>query len=119
MWKRYGEIGLDVVAAFIAYRFLGWLGFALWSLFVVGWFAVQIIGTQQMIMKTLLSRLPDRCAFCHREIVDEGGVFDADGTYHEACSDKLESLDALRHEAGVSSSEAIHRSGHTPGISNP
>jgi hypothetical protein len=35
-------------------------------------------------MNTLLSRLSDRSAFCHREIVDEGGVLDEDGIYHEA-----------------------------------
>ena len=60
-------------------------------------------------MKTLLSRLPDRCAFCHREIVDEGGVFDEQRIYHAACSDKLESLEGLRKEAGVPLSEAIHK----------
>jgi hypothetical protein len=58
-------------------------------------------------MNTLLSRLPDRCAFCHREIVDEGGLFHAEGIYHAACSDKLESLEGLRREAVVPFSEAV------------
>lgn len=44
------------------------------------------------MMQTLLSPLPNRCAFCHREIVDEGGIIDDEGIYHEACLDKLERL---------------------------
>ncbi len=109
MMKRYVEIAVDVAVAFAAYYFLGWIGFALWTLFVVSWFATKLISNQQVIMKTLLSRLPDRCAFCHREIVDEGGVFDDAGIYHGACLDKLESLEELRKETGVSSAEAIHK----------
>jgi hypothetical protein len=46
---------------------------------------------------------------CHREIVDEGGVFDEEGIYYEKCLDKLDSLEELRKEAGVSAREAIHR----------
>ena len=109
MSKRYAEVAIDVAVAFVLYHFLGWIGFALWVLFVVSWFAVQLLGHQRIIAKTLLSRLPDRCAFCHREIVDEGGVFDEDGVYHAACAEKLESLEELRKEAGVPYSEAIHR----------
>jgi hypothetical protein len=109
MLKRYAEIGADVAIAWVAYYLFGWVGFALWALFLISWLAVQLIGNQQVIMKTLLSRLPDRCAFCHREIVDEGGVFDEDGIYHEICSEKLDSLEALRMEAGIPSSEAIQR----------
>jgi hypothetical protein len=102
-------VGFNVVIAFVAYRFLGWLGFGVWVFFVISMFAVQMITTQKTTLNSLLSRLPDRCAFCHREIVDEGGVFDHDGIYHSACSDKLESLEELRREAGVRASEAIHK----------
>ncbi len=109
MLKRYAEIGADVAIAWVAFRLFGWIGLALWALFVISWFATQLISNQQIIMKTLLSRLPDRCAFCHREIVDEGGVFDEEGIYHAACSDKLDSLEGLRKEAGVPSAEAIHK----------
>jgi hypothetical protein len=41
--------------------------------------------------------------------VDEGGILDEDSIYHEACLEKLESLEELRKEAGVPLSEAIHR----------
>ncbi len=109
MWKTYAEVAIDVAVAFVAYYFLGWVGFALWVFFVVSWFAVQLIGYQRTMMQTLLSRLPDRCAFCHREIVDEGGIFDEDGIYHAACLDKLEALEDLRMEAGVPISEAVHK----------
>lgn len=107
MWKRYAEMALDVAIGLGAYRFLGWVGLALWVFFVVCNYLSQLLTSQQVMTKTLLSRLPDRCAFCHREIVDEGGVFDEDGIYHEACADKLESLEELRKEAGVPYSQAI------------
>jgi hypothetical protein len=54
-----------------------------------------------MILQTtrdvLLSRLPDRCAMCHREIVDEGGVtdFDLEGelkTFHATCAEKIDAM---------------------------
>jgi hypothetical protein len=114
MLKTYAEIGVGVAIAAGAHYFLGWIGFALWALVVVIWFAVQVISNQKVIMKTLLSRLPERCAFCHREIVDEGGTFDENGIYHHACADKLESLEDLRKEAGVPYSEAIHRPQRRP-----
>jgi hypothetical protein len=109
MLRRYAEIGADVAIASVAYYLAGWVGFALWTLFVISWFATQLISNQQVIMNTVLSRLPDRCTFCHREIVDEGGVFDEEGIYHAACSEKLDSLEGLRREAGVPLSEAIHK----------
>jgi hypothetical protein len=109
MLKRYAEIALDVAIGSIGYYYLGWIGLALWALFLICNYLYQMCSDQKIMMNTLLSRLPDRCAFCHREIVDEGGVFDEDGIYHEACSEKLESLEGLRKEAGVSLSEAIHR----------
>lgn len=106
--KTYLEVIIDALVAGTAYYFLGWIGFALWAFFVVSLFAVQLIGAQRTIMQTLLSRLPDRCAFCHREIVDEGGILDDDSIYHEKCIDKLESLESLRKEVSVPVSEAIH-----------
>jgi len=36
------------------------------NVFLVGWFATQLMSNRQVILKTLLLRLPDRCAFCHR-----------------------------------------------------
>lgn len=101
MWKRYVEITVDVAIAFVAYRLVGWIGFALWAFFVFANIATHVNGNQQVMMRTLLSRLPDRCALCHREILDEGGVFDEDGIYHAVCSDKLEGLEDLRKKAGV------------------
>jgi hypothetical protein len=108
-WQQYLEPIVDVVIAAIAYYFLHWIGFALWVFFVVSRYGFLLLSTQQDIRSALLSRLPDRCAFCHREIVDEGGVFDANGIYHAGCSDKLESLEDLRMEAGVPAREAIHK----------
>jgi hypothetical protein len=108
MWKRYAAIAVDVAIGFVAYYFLGWIGFALWTLFVLLHIATQVAGNHRVIMETLLSRLPNRCALCHREILDEGGVFDEDGIYHAVCSDKLAGLEDLRREAGVPYSEAIH-----------
>ncbi len=93
MLKRYIEIGIDAAVAWIAYYLFGWIGFAVWALFVISHFLSQLFGDQRIIMNTLLSRLPDRCAFCHREIVDEGGLVDEEGMiYHEACSDKRDSF---------------------------
>lgn len=86
--KQYIEVVLDAAAAFVWYYFWGWIGFALWVFFVVSLFCVQMIQAQKTTMTTLLSRLPNRCAMCHREIVDEGGVFDGDGIYHMDCSEK-------------------------------
>jgi hypothetical protein len=107
-WKLYIEIAADLVVAAVAYHFFGWIGFALCALFVMSQFAVQLIRAQRVMMNTLLSRVPDRCAFCHREIVDEGGILDNESSYHEKCIGKLESLESLRKEAGVPVSEAIH-----------
>jgi hypothetical protein len=107
--KRYLEVGIDAGFAGGAYYFFGWIGLAVWAIFLFGWYATQMISNQRIMTQTLLSRLPDRCAFCHREIVDEGGEFDEEGVYHAACAAKLESLEGLRKEAGVPYSEAIHR----------
>jgi len=104
-----GELVGDAVVAYVAYRLFGWIGFAVWTLFVMTHFLYQLLIVQRTMSATLLSRLPDRCAFCHREIVDEAGVFDEEGIYHQTCSDKLNSLEELREEAGVRYSEAIQR----------
>ena len=109
MLGQYVEIAVDAAIAYAAYYFFGWIGFAIWTSIVVTRFLAQLVRDQRAIAKVLLERLPDRCGFCHREIVDEGGVFDEDGIYHSTCADKLESLEELREEAGVRSSEAIHK----------
>ncbi|HEU5409175.1 MAG TPA: hypothetical protein VFU48_15515 [Nitrospira sp.] len=90
--QRYFFIAADVLFALLMYRLFGWIGAALWIFFVLLWVANRIYGDQHIIMETLLSRLPDRCAMCHREILDEGGIVDGDGIYHAACSDRLEVL---------------------------
>jgi hypothetical protein len=92
----YGEIALDLAVAIAAYRFFRWFGFALWALFVLCNYGYQIASYQKTAMNTLLSRLPNRCAMCHREIVDEGGIIDdgGEGIYHERCIDKLQEVRA-------------------------
>jgi hypothetical protein len=90
---HYGEIAVDLAVAVAAYYFLHWIGFALVALFIVCNYGYQIANYQKTTMNTLLSRLPDRCAMCHREIVDEGGIIDdaeGGGIYHEKCIEKLE-----------------------------
>jgi len=95
--ERYFYVTLDAVGAFIAYHFFGWVGFGCWALFTLLFILNQIHEAMTTTMTTLLSRLPDRCAMCHREIVDEGGTV-AKGLegetriYHEECSNKLESI---------------------------
>lgn len=108
MPRRLAEVALDLAVAVAAYYFLGWIGFALWVFFVASWFGVQLVGYQRTMMQTLLSRLPDRCAFCHREIVDEGGIVDKDGIYHAACADKLQAPEGLRLEAGDDAGKQSH-----------
>jgi hypothetical protein len=98
MLKRYFEIGFDVGVAGVAYYLFGWIGLALWMFFVVSVFGNRLLTDQQVIMNTLLSRLPDRCAMCHREIVDEGGIVDENGIYHEACSEKLDVIEERRRK---------------------
>ena len=109
MLKRYVEVGVDAAVAYGAYYLFGWVGLAIWVVFLLGWYFTQLISAQQTALNTLLSRLPDRCAFCHREILDESGIFNEEGTYHAVCLEKLESLESLREEAGVPLSEAIHK----------
>ena len=43
---------------------------------------IQLIDDQRVMMNMLLSRLSDRCEFCHREIVDQGGVVDENEIHH-------------------------------------
>ena len=98
--RQYGELAVDMAVAVVAYYFLHWIGFALWAFFVLCNYGYQIANHQKTMMNTLLSRLPDRCAMCHREIVDEGGIIDDDGEgiYHEKCMDKLEMIRARSQE---------------------
>jgi hypothetical protein len=88
--NRWFEIALDLMIVGIAYLAFGWIGFAISGLAIVLYFLHQSLEAQQTTMNTLLSRLPDRCAVCHREILDEGGVFDEEGIYHTSCASKLE-----------------------------
>jgi hypothetical protein len=94
---QYVEIAVDLGVAILAYYFLHWFGFALWVFFVLCNYGYQITIYQKTTMNTLLSRLPERCAMCHREIVDEGGL-DEEGIYHEKCFDSLEQFRASSQE---------------------
>jgi len=49
MLRRYAEIGADVAIAWVAFQQFGWIGLALWALFVISWFATQLISNQQII----------------------------------------------------------------------
>lgn len=96
-WKQYAEIGGDVLAVAVAFLIGHWIGFALVVVAVALVYAYKALTVLQTTRDVLLSRLPDRCAMCHREIVDEGGVIDFNledeaRTYHEACSEKLDAL---------------------------
>ena len=77
-WKQYAAIGGDLLAVFIAFLVGKWLGFALAVLFIVLVWGHQTLTTLQTTRDVLLSRLPDRCALCHREILDESGVLEDD-----------------------------------------
>jgi hypothetical protein len=66
-----------------------WLGFALGTLFIALVWGQQTLAALNATRDVLLSRLPNRCGMCHREIVDEGGTIDEDfegemKIYHEA-----------------------------------
>jgi hypothetical protein len=89
-WKLYAEVAGDVLLGLVAYHLGGWIGFALWVFFVIAVAFAKLVAHQEIMSKTLLSRLPDRCAMCHREIVDEGGVVDKEGIFHEVCLEKRE-----------------------------
>ena len=108
-WKKYLEVGLNAAVAVGLYYLFGWIGVVAWAFFVAVLFLSQLLTNQQAILRILTSRLPDRCAFCHREILDEGGIFDEEGIYHAACIDKRDSLEEHRRIAGVPSSESIHK----------
>lgn len=108
-WKHYLDIGFSAAVAVGLYYFVGWIGFAVWAFIVAVLFLREFLTNLQMIRGTLTARLPHRCDFCHREIVDEGGIVDAEGIYHAACSDRLESLEEHREIAGVPPWEATHK----------
>lgn len=93
--KHIAEIAVDLFIVCIAFYFGHWFGFALCVVFIASYYAVRVLLVLQTIQNVLLSRMPDRCARCHREIVDEGGIIDTDidgeiRVYHEACSEKLD-----------------------------
>jgi hypothetical protein len=96
-WKSYVSIAGDALTVFIAFYFGRWIGFAL-AVFCIGsLYALRMEAIQETTRNVLLSRLPDRCAMCHREILDEPGVlehdfFDELKTYHESCGEKLDAM---------------------------
>jgi formate-dependent nitrite reductase membrane component NrfD len=68
--KRYIEIALDAALAGAAYAWWGWIGVAVIGFVVFSRYFFLIIENQQATvnaLKAVYSRLPDRCAFCHRE----------------------------------------------------
>jgi len=105
--RQWIEASIEAAIAYAAYYLFGWIGLAIYVVFLMVLFATQFASNQQALTKILLSRLPNRCVVCHREILDEGGVVDKDGIYHGACSDKLGALEELPREAGVKSTDAI------------
>jgi hypothetical protein len=95
--KQFAAIGFDLLLVCVAFYFGRWFGFALAVMFLASIYGYQTLSILQTTRDVLLSRLPDRCGMCHREIVDEGGTIDIDlegGTniYHEACSEKLDAM---------------------------
>ena len=94
--KQFAAIGFNLLFVSAVFYFGRWFGFALAVVLLASAYCYQILTTLQATRDALLSRLPDRCAMCHREIVDEGGVIDTDEgetkIYHEACSDKLDAI---------------------------
>ena len=101
-WKQFAAIGFDLLVVCVAFYFGQWFGFALAVFFFACVYGYQTLMILQTTRDVLLSRLPDRCAMCHREIIDEGGTIDTDlddelKIYHEACSDKLDAI-KKRHQ---------------------
>lgn len=102
-WKQYAEIGGDVLAIIVALYFGKWPGFALAVVVIFLVYAYKALMILQTTRDVLLSRLPDRCAMCHREVLDDPGVLDRDlddelKNYHEACSERLDAM-KLRDKA--------------------
>jgi hypothetical protein len=67
MAKRYIELTLVAAVAGGAYYLFGWIGFAVWSLFVMSLLATHLIDSQHIIMKTLQSRLPAASMISRRQ----------------------------------------------------
>ena len=110
-WKQHVEIGGDVLAVVVAFAFGRWIGFALVVVLLGLVYAYKALMILQTTRDVLLSRLPDRCALCHREILDEPGALDYDfegdlKTYHDACSEKL---DAMREKDKAVAKAGEHR----------
>jgi hypothetical protein len=96
-WKQFVAIGFDLLLVCVAFYFGRWFGFALAIVFLASVYGYQTLSILQTTRDVLLSRLPDRCGMCHREIVDEGGTIDIDPEgetkiYHEACCEKLDAM---------------------------
>jgi hypothetical protein len=81
MAKHYVETGLNVAVAGGAYYLCGWIGFAVWALLVMSWLATHLIDNQQIIMKTLQSRLPPASMISRWQKVQRTDkVFDEDSS---------------------------------------
>ena len=90
--KRVLEVAIDVLFASLAYYAFGWVGFAVAGLFIISYLLLQIVQATTNTANILASRLPDRCAVCHREIVDEGGILSEDSICHERCVGRAAAL---------------------------
>jgi hypothetical protein len=98
--KHYAAICSCLLLVSVMFYFGHWFGFALAVVFLALVYGYQVLMALQAIRDVLRSSLTERCAMCHREIVDEGGVIgqDLEGAtrlYHSTCSDKMSELKAL------------------------
>lgn len=96
-WRQLLGIFVDALALCIAFYFGRWIGFAIAAFILASIWGQQMLQAVETTRNVLLSRLPDRCAMCSREILDGDGVtdFDIEGEvkmFHEACADKMEEL---------------------------
>jgi hypothetical protein len=108
-WKQYVEIGCDVLAVFLALLFGHWVGFAIAAFTIFLVYAYKALMLLQTTRDVLLSRLPERCAMCHREILDETGMleydfFDELKTYHEHCAERLDAMKERQNALGADAS---------------
>jgi hypothetical protein len=96
-WKDYAEIAGDFVGVCVAFLLGHWLGFALAIALLALVYGYKALMLLQTIRDVLLSRLSERCALCHREILDEPGILDHDfeeelKIYHEGCAERLDAM---------------------------
>jgi|SRR5689334_11163853 hypothetical protein len=92
--ERWVGMAVRGAIAYVAYRLFGWIGFGVWVFAVVFEMLIQIVDKQKSILTALEERLTRRCAMCHKEIVNEGGVIHENGrVYHDACSEKIDEME--------------------------